>query len=509
MATETLTASDGLDGFVIKLSGIDGSVLWHQTLFGMGDQRVDALAVDRDGNVLVAGMCEGTIDVGGAGVSCAAGAGNGHFWMAGLSADGAARFARGIGEGGFTNFPAVALDDDGNAYIAGGFVGSATFDTTVIATSVDAEDVFVASYDQLGDYRWHRVLRGPGSDLPRAMAHDGEGGVVVVGRFEDDMDVLGQILTAFAGDADPFVAHLSGDGERVAAKSFEAGGFVDPTAVAVREGNVYLAGIVNGYMVLDGVPVSSNDNDVFIAAFDRSLARLWSAGYGGMGTDVTTALAVDDTMRVWLSGIFSTSIDFGLGMHNSAGDFDIFALELSAAGEPMWERQFWRHVVSVHRCDRGAWLRSDDGNGRRRHRLARHAHRCARRTMHRRQGAGSVRCVHGDASCCADGADVGMRRRIAEQPSAGVVNRGQNAIGSRRSAGAAAQGGQRPALPRAGPRLRHAASRCLLRQRHRSELRACRDGAALRRFRRLGQAPRRDARDGLRQGCEPRLRRAR
>ncbi|WP_437900513.1 SBBP repeat-containing protein [Sorangium sp. So ce124] len=59
----TLTASDGLDTFVVQLEA-DGDVGWVSAFRGDGSQSVSGVALDPDDNIVVAGQAENQIDFG-------------------------------------------------------------------------------------------------------------------------------------------------------------------------------------------------------------------------------------------------------------------------------------------------------------------------------------------------------------------------------------------------------------------------------------------------------------
>ena len=72
----------------------------------------------------------------------------------------------------------------------------------------------------------------------------------------------------------------------------------------------------------------------------------WANGYGGTGTDVGRAVAVDSLGRINVTGSFSGTVDFDPAPSPagpplvSAGSLDGFVLQLSGAGGFNWDQQF-------------------------------------------------------------------------------------------------------------------------------------------------------------------------
>lgn len=55
----------GVDGFVVKLSGIDGKVIWATSFGSAGDDSPEDIAISRSGQIVVVGTVAGPISVGG------------------------------------------------------------------------------------------------------------------------------------------------------------------------------------------------------------------------------------------------------------------------------------------------------------------------------------------------------------------------------------------------------------------------------------------------------------
>ena len=95
-------------------------------------------------------------------------------------------------------------------------------------------------------------------------------------------------------------------------------------------GNVYAAFTSLGTIDLGGGALASaGGEDIVVASFTPAGVHRWSKRFGGTGNDQPTGLTTDGT-RVYITGAFVGTVDFGGGNVISAGSEDVFVLTLSA-----------------------------------------------------------------------------------------------------------------------------------------------------------------------------------
>src|SRR5439155_11202445 len=78
---------------------------------------------------------------------------------------------------------AVAVDSNGNIFVAGNFSGSSSFGPTNLNSVAGSEDIFVAKYDPDGTLVWAIQAGGSGSDYAYSVAVDPSGNIYVGGFF--------------------------------------------------------------------------------------------------------------------------------------------------------------------------------------------------------------------------------------------------------------------------------------------------------------------------------------
>jgi hypothetical protein len=177
---------------------------------------------------------------------------------------------------------------------------------------------------------------------------DSNGNVDLVGTFTNTADFGGTPLVAThsaVGDSlDIWVAQYNGaTGAHQWSKSF-GGVYTDQAkGVAVDGlGKIYVTGHFSGTVNFGGtnlrVPFDS-DLDVFIAKLTVGGAHVWSKNFTNNGNDVGYDIAVDGQGNVALAGNFTNTINFGGGdLVSRNANSDAFVADFDTNGGYRWAR---------------------------------------------------------------------------------------------------------------------------------------------------------------------------
>ena len=310
------------------------SFRWVVKEGGPANDYGNAIAVDSAGNAYVAGSFIGSATFGETSVT---GQGGDDIFIAKYDNGGNLLWVRSAG--GATNdaASAVAVDGGGNCYLTGFFQGTATFGNTNLV-SAGGPDIFIAKYDSSGNFLWARQAGGSSDDRGYAIAVDSSANVYVAGAFNNTATFDTTNLTS-AGSFDIFVAKYNSAGQLLWAR--QAGGSLDDygTAVAADSaGNCYLAGHFGSTLATFGTVTLTNrgGRDVFVAKYDVAGNLLWVRQGGGPDYDVATALAVDGAGNSYVAGYFYGTATFGSTQITSTGLSDIFATKFDSNGNLIW-----------------------------------------------------------------------------------------------------------------------------------------------------------------------------
>jgi uncharacterized protein (TIGR03437 family) len=267
------------DAYVGKTGG-SGNIIFGTLLGGPESDQATALAVDASQNVYVAGSTGGSFPTtanAAIGVSTTAKA-----FAAKLSADGSSFLYSTYLPATVASTSAIAVDAQGNAYIAG-------------TTSAGHACVLKLSADGSA-FLYNVSLAGSGQDSAAAILSDAAGNLIVAGETNSpDFPVTAAaVQRSLQGAQNAFVAKLDSGGN-VAFATYLGGSGTDAASVIETDsaGNIYVAGATTS---LD-FPTTSGTLQ------PAPVLPMWNnAGPGGF----VTKLSADGTTLVWSSYVMTT-----------------------------------------------------------------------------------------------------------------------------------------------------------------------------------------------------------
>jgi hypothetical protein len=322
-----------------------GATRWVEHFGGSGSSSIvqaAGIAVDRNGDIIVAGSFTGTVNLGGAALTAAGF--NNNIFVAKYSAAGQHIWSKRFGDANVDQAKGVAVDPvTGNIAVVGSFQGTLDFGSGAM-TAANAggalyDDAFVAVLAPDGTSRWSKRFGSTVEDSANAVAVDSQGNIVVVGRYRLLVNFGGSDLQSYNNTQDIFVAKFSSAGTHLWSMGFgnlypdEANGVaVDPSD------NVIVTGSYRGNVNFGGGGLTSYYIDGFVAKYSPSGAHIWSKRLGGTTTtsDYGDAVATDTNGNVFVTGQSGGSVDFGGGALTSLGGLDVFLVKYSPLGVHQW-----------------------------------------------------------------------------------------------------------------------------------------------------------------------------
>lgn len=266
----------------------------------------------------------------------------------------------------------LALDDMGNLYVAGYFMGGdIDFDPgpgTDYHTTHGNRDAFIAKYDPSGAFQWARTWGDYNWDEALDTFVDGMGNIYVSGFFRETVDFdpgPGTEFRTAIGDFDSYLSKFDSYGDFLWVRTW--GADIDNTVrpldvAAYGTDSVYVCGYFTG--TVDFNPGADTDNhtssgtSAYLSKFDSSGIFQWVRTFGqpfGTGYEGAEGMAISNSEEIYLAGTFNGTVDFdpgsGVDVRYTNGWSDAFLSVFDSSGTHQWVRTWggadWDNAKSV------------------------------------------------------------------------------------------------------------------------------------------------------------------
>jgi hypothetical protein len=195
IGSTTLTSNLSFDSdlYIAKISS-GGSVAWAQSVGStnmVGDRYVHGIAVDNSGNAFIAGVFSANMIFG---TTTLTGTGTQNMFVAKYDNNGNFQWARRVN--GICQSRDVAVDSQGNVVVTGYFTGTVTAEThTLTATTGIGQpaDIFVMKYDASGNYLWGQRAGNSGSDMAFEVETDATDNIYIGGYITSGAATFGTL----------------------------------------------------------------------------------------------------------------------------------------------------------------------------------------------------------------------------------------------------------------------------------------------------------------------------
>lgn len=341
-----MNAGMGLDMFVARFAP-DGVLAWSKSFgdgpASTALHRAHAVALDAVGNALVTGTFSGLTNFGAFSVP----GNDDDLFVMKVDLKGTPLWAMRAGDAETQIGDAIAVDANNDVFVAGRSYGAMDFAGFPIAGAAGLDSFLVKLSGADGTPAWTRaitdvVVADATDQEARDMTVDSAGDVLLMGRFRKAIDLKGATIAnmdATGMTSDIFLAKYDTSGTLKWAKSFgDAAGTQGGDAVTVDGAdNIVVGGYLRSPFSLGGdtltlaEPAGSN-YDFWIGKLDKDGAHLWSSRFGDVGNEYITSIRTDGQGNVVATGDFSDSITLpvaGVGPLTSVGNYDAFFLKLS------------------------------------------------------------------------------------------------------------------------------------------------------------------------------------
>ncbi len=306
------------DIFLTKWSK-GGSRIWTVQWGTTSGDAGNAVAIDSEGNILVAGYTDGNV------------------FLAKFETDGTNLWKKQWGSSDSDGATDIAIDNEGNIYVAGSSRGSfgGNFNPSAKTCSSNrfCPSSFVTKLDSDGEKLWTQMWGTEGSDEANGVAVSSDGEIFVTGYTDGDLDGEN------AGGNDIYLAKLDSEGEIEWISQFGTKERDEAMGVVVDDdGNVFITGKTKGD--LDGNKCNSAmfggcTQDTFLAKYDPEGERLWTKQFGSNSDDSGEGISIGKDGFIYTTGWTKGSL--GGNAHTGLLP-DGFVSKWSSDGNVIWTK---------------------------------------------------------------------------------------------------------------------------------------------------------------------------
>lgn len=367
------TFGGGVDGGSADGGGVDGSVVPDGGADGgevpMDDAGPDAgcevpameeVCADRCGEIVACGQtftcgtCDGELSCGGGGTAN----------VCGCAESPCALFTERFGDASIQVIRGLAVDHEGNVFVAGDFRGTIRFGSNT-HTNVGATryDMFLVKFDRTGHVLWSKSFGGLADATTdhdqwvRGLAVDGAGNVILAGETSGIVNFGGGPL-----ENDIAIAKFTGDGEHVWSAVYGTQYSSYPTSIAVDPGtyDVVMTGdfwgtLRFGSLIAMTAAGTQAYHDMFVVRFRAADGvPQSSARYGDGSEQLASSIAVSRS-HAYVAAVFHGTFDFGAPNPTPLTSSTWYSLAISRLGvgtfSHSWSRKFgtdvWAPLVAA------------------------------------------------------------------------------------------------------------------------------------------------------------------
>lgn len=232
-------------------------------------------------------------------------------------------------------------DSNGNIYVAGQYTGTATLGSVTLSGTTSS--LFVAKLSPQGTWLWAKPITSTGFAYMHGLAVDPQGNVYVAGIYHQDLTV-GSLSIPNAGSAsfDVYVAKLNTQGQAQWVKEIQGSGVESVRDLHLNGTNQpcllveFSKTLMAGTFSLNETPTKSLAYSQWDSAGKptllKTLIRNTSSLHG------ITKATYDSNDNLYLTGGFVGTTTFGTTTMTSQGNMDLFVGKYSKDGTLQWVR---------------------------------------------------------------------------------------------------------------------------------------------------------------------------
>ncbi len=343
------------------------------------DETANHVVADDSGNAFTVGYFTGTVDFD-AGPPLIEHTSNGYLdtYLVKYNAMGQLQWVRAWGGDGYDRGRGVALDNLGNIYVTGDFIGTVDFDPGPGIVEFQSHgtsygDSFLSKFSPDGQHQWTKVWGGAGASVPYQVAVDKTGDLFIVGEYLDLVDFdPGPGIDNHLGSTnwfDSFILKLDANGDFLWVRTWGDYGRQGAVNIDFDSFNdIYIVGNFTETADFDPglgeeIHTAHDYMDIYLSKFNQMGEFQWVRTWGGdAGRDQAPGLCVSSTDDIYITGRFVGTVDMNPGPevneYTGTGSSSAFLSKFDTNG--IWQ---WTRAWGGSGIDKACGVVTDDMGG--------------------------------------------------------------------------------------------------------------------------------------------------
>lgn len=254
-------------------------------------------------------------------------AGFGDIFIVKIDSSGAFAWAKSIGSSSYDEGNAIAIDSNGDVLVAGFFnMDSVDFDPGPGTFFMSAgENAFILKLDAAGNFKWAKQIVSQSENYITAMDIDRQGNILLMGKFGGvtDFDPGPGQANINGATNEIFILKLNAQGDYQWARELtNASGTTSGISIdADNSGDIIVSGLLLGTTDMDpGASVfnlaNSSGTCSFILKLDPGGDFIWANKLEGVDLRYGHKTLTDAASNIYLAGSFSGTVNFDLHAGN-------------------------------------------------------------------------------------------------------------------------------------------------------------------------------------------------
>lgn len=291
--------------------------------------------------IYVTGYFTGTIDFGGGITLSSMNVNNHNGFIVKMNLDGTAIWASRIGSSGYAWTTCLALDNNRDLLVSGGYFGTTYFDGALTLNGTGLYTFFAAKISKDKVWQWTKTMQsGDGASTSEGICVDSNNNAYICCNWNGTLTING-ISQVSSGNNALGVAKINASGTWSWFIKFDGPGGpgteVSPTITCDSADNLVVTGYFTNPMTFGSYSVTSTGGvDIYVAKLNTSGTWLWAKNAGSTSEDHGLSVVTDPSNNIYVSGKFYGTATFsGIGA-TSSGYWDGFVLKMDSNGLGIW-----------------------------------------------------------------------------------------------------------------------------------------------------------------------------